>query len=91
MPVKEFTIQHEVGLHARPASKFVQLAASFPCDIKICNLTTDSKLVNAKSVLSVLTLGVNQGHQIRIETNGEKAEEAAEALAQLIADNFGEK
>jgi phosphotransferase system HPr (HPr) family protein len=90
MPVKEFTIQHEVGLHARPASKFVQAAARFPCEIKISNLTTDSKTVNAKSILSVLTLGVNQGHTIRIETQGEKEEEALEALTQLVLNNFGE-
>ena len=90
MPSKEFEINNEVGLHARPAAKFVQLAASFPCDIKVTNLTKDSKTVNAKSVLSVLTLGVNQGHTIQIETQGEQAQEALDALENLINENFGE-
>jgi phosphotransferase system HPr (HPr) family protein len=90
MPVAEVVVMHSVGLHARPAAEFVKLAASFPCEIKVCNLTADSKFVNAKSILSVLTLGVQQAHRVRIETSGERDEEALQALITLIESNFGE-
>ena len=89
MPVKELIIENEVGLHARPASKFIQVAAAYPCDINICNLTTASKTVNAKSILSVLTLGIDKGHTIRLETNGDQAQEALNALEELVLHNFG--
>ncbi len=90
MPKTEIAVTHEVGLHARPASTFVKLAASFPCDISVRNVTEDGAPVNAKSILSVLTLGVNRGHAIEIETSGEQADEALAALVQLVKDNFGE-
>jgi phosphotransferase system HPr (HPr) family protein len=90
MPSLNIKIDHEVGLHARPAAEFVKLASSFPCDIQVKNNTTDSKSVNAKSILGVLTLGVNQGHTIILNAEGEQAEEALEALEELIQSNFGE-
>ena len=86
----EITVTHPVGLHARPAAEFVKLATKFPCDIKICNITAAGKTVNAKSILSVLTLGVQQGHVVHIETNGEREDEALQALRDLIQSNFGE-
>ena len=90
MPNLKLKIEHEVGLHARPAAEFVKLASSFPCDIQIKNDSTESKFVNAKSILGVLTLGVNQGHTILLNAEGEQAEKALEALEQLIQSNFGE-
>jgi phosphotransferase system HPr (HPr) family protein len=90
MPSLNIKIDHEVGLHARPAAEFVKLASSFPCDIQVKNNTTDSKSLNAKSILGVLTLGVNQGHTIILNAEGEQAEEALEALEELIQSNFGE-
>jgi phosphotransferase system HPr (HPr) family protein len=84
------TVNHPVGLHARPAAEFVKLAAKYPCEIKIRNLTTEGKLVNAKSILSVLTLGIQQGHQVYLECNGEQADEALQALQDLVSSNFGE-
>ncbi len=90
MPSADIYVMHPAGLHARPAAEFVKLAATFPCNIKVRNLTSDNKFVNAKSILSVLTLGVQQGHQISIDTSGEKENEALEALEALINSNFGE-
>jgi phosphotransferase system HPr (HPr) family protein len=90
LPKAEIVVQHEVGLHARPAAAFVRLAASFPCQVTVCNLTAGSPVVNAKSILGVLTLGVNQGHKVSLETAGEQADEALAALVQLIETNFGE-
>ena len=90
MPNLSIKIDHEVGLHARPAAEFVKLASSYPCDIQLKNSTTDTEYVNAKSILSVLTLGVNQGHTIILNAEGEQAEEALGALEVLIESNFGE-
>jgi phosphotransferase system HPr (HPr) family protein len=86
----DILVTHPVGLHARPAAEFVKTAGKFPCNITVSNLTTAGKTVNAKSILSVLTLGVQQGHTIRIETDGENEVEAMVALQELIASNFGE-
>ena len=90
MPCIELTVTHSVGLHARPAAEFVKMAARYPCEIQVRNVTTDGSFVNAKSILSVLTLGVNQGHLIEIKTDGENDSEALENLAELINSNFGE-
>ena len=86
----DITVAHPVGLHARPAADFVKLATKYPCEIKISNLTAAGKTVNAKSILSVLTLGVQKDHVVHIETNGEREEEALQALRDLIQSNFGE-
>lgn len=90
MPSIEINVMHSVGLHARPASQFVQLAMKFPCEIMLSNLTSGSEPVNAKSILGVLSLGVNQGNKIRIDANGESSEDAIESLTSLVNDNFGE-
>jgi phosphocarrier protein HPr len=90
MPSVEVAVKHKVGLHARPAALFVKQAAKFPCKISVSNLSANGKGVNAKSILSVLGLGVQQGHVVRIEAEGEQAETALQALEKLINDNFGE-
>ena len=51
------TVNHSVGLHARPAAQFVQSASKFESEITVANITKESDPVNAKSILSVLTLG----------------------------------
>ncbi len=81
------TVTHEVGLHARPASMFVQTAAKFSSDIEV---THGETTVNAKSILGVLTLGAHKDAEIIIKAEGEDAEDALQALEQLVLDNFGE-
>jgi phosphotransferase system HPr (HPr) family protein len=90
MPVTEVTVHHPVGLHARPAALFVQTAATFACDVRVFNLTSGSAPGDAKSILSVLTLGVSKGHTIRIEADGPGADEALAAMRRLVEGNFGE-
>lgn len=80
-------VRHDVGLHARPAALFVKTAAKFPCTIHV---TKGDKTVNAKSIISVLSLGVGQDTEITLQAEGERAEEALQALTQLIESNFGE-
>jgi phosphotransferase system HPr (HPr) family protein len=84
------TVNHPVGLHARPAARFVQTSASFKSKITISNVTKGSTPVDAKSILMVLTLGVHQGYEIEIEADGEDETQALEALKALVEDNFGE-
>ena len=90
MESRNIVVKHEVGLHARPAAKFVELASQFPCQIEVCNVTRNGKKVNAKSMLMVLSLAVSSGHEIEITTTGEQDAEALQALVDLIENNFGD-
>ncbi|MBU0702962.1 MAG: HPr family phosphocarrier protein [Chloroflexi bacterium] len=88
MPETTITIRHQVGLHARPAASFVQTARQFESDIQVIH---GEREANGKSILKVLTLGVNQGAVITIRAEGEDAEAALAALERLIESNFGEE
>ncbi len=81
------TICNELGMHARAATKFVQLAGKFPCKVTI---EKDGQEVNGKSIMGVLMLVAAMGSQIVIKGTGDQADEATEALAQLVRDRFGE-
>lgn len=87
----KLTVIHEVGLHARPAAIFVQTASNFQSEIQVTNLTTNKGPVNAKSVLMVLTLGVEKDFEIEVTASGTDEQEALDTLSQLIKDNFGEE
>jgi phosphocarrier protein len=88
MPEVTLTVRNKVGLHARPAALFVQAAQKFNCDLKVTHGERDG---NAKSILSVLSLGIDQNAVITIQADGENADQALEALKALIENNFGEK
>ena len=88
MPEINVTITHEVGLHARPASMFVQTAAKYSSDIEV---THGETTVNAKSILAVLTLGAHKDAEITIKAEGDDAAEALSALEELVLNNFGEQ
>ncbi len=84
------SVTHKVGLHARPASMFVKMANKFSSRITVRNATTGEAPVDAKSIISVLTLGVLQNHQIAIVADGPDEEAAIQSLSDLIVNNFGE-
>ena len=88
MPEITLTVRNKVGLHARPAALFVQTAKQFNCDVKV---THGEREGNAKSILGVLALGVDQGGVITIRAEGEGAHQVLAALEALVEDNFGEK
>jgi phosphotransferase system HPr (HPr) family protein len=88
MPENILTVRHKVGLHARPAAQFVQTAKKYKSDIRVLH---NERTANAKSILTVLTLGANQGALITIQAEGEDADEALAALTALVKDNFGEE
>lgn len=74
------------GLHARPAAIFVQNAKGFQCQIM---LSKNEKKVNAKSILSVLTLGAEQGEQVVLHADGADAQTAVDKLAALLEGDLG--
>jgi phosphotransferase system HPr (HPr) family protein len=76
-----------VGLHARPASLFVQTAKRYQSDVRV---TCKERPANAKSILSVLGLGAGTGAELIIHADGDDADEALAALQSLIGSNFGE-
>jgi phosphocarrier protein HPr len=85
--VGKFTIVNALGLHARAATKLVQLATRFPCDVQ---LARDDQTANAKSVMGVLLLCGSRGTVIEVSATGDRAEECVTAIGTLIADKFGE-
>ena len=81
------TIVNRLGLHARASAKLTKLAGSFPCDIFI---SRGERRVNAKRIMGVMMLAAGIGSDITIEADGDRAQEAMDALLALIADKFGE-
>jgi phosphocarrier protein len=81
------TISNKLGLHARASAKLTKLAGGFPCDIWI---TRGERRVNAKSIMGVMMLAAGVGTEILLETDGEREQEAMQALLALISDKFGE-
>jgi phosphotransferase system HPr (HPr) family protein len=85
----EIAVEHEHGLHLRPAADFVRLAARYRSRVEVVNLTRGGgRRANARSLLEVTALGVNRGHVVRITASGEDAGDAVEALAALIRSGF---
>ncbi|MPM16515.1 HPr-like protein Crh [bioreactor metagenome] len=80
-------LQNQVGLHARPATYFIQKANDFKSSVWI---EKDERRVNAKSLLGVLSLGVSRGDTITIIADGEDQDEAVADLVALINGNFDE-
>ncbi|HWB42626.1 MAG TPA: HPr family phosphocarrier protein [Gemmatimonadales bacterium] len=84
---REATIVNQEGLHARPAAKIVRLASSFSSDIE---LFKDGLAVNGKSIMGVMMLAAECGSSIMVRADGPDAEQAVEAITQLVAGGFGE-
>lgn len=87
MQREEITIRNAVGLHARPASLFVQTSNKFSSEIVI---EYDKKSANAKSILQVLSLGVQKGGRISLKITGADEVLALNTLKGLVDNNFGE-
>lgn len=90
MPERTVTLHNETGLHARPARVFARAAKKFDADVTVVKHNGDAEPVNAKSVLSVLTLDCHQGDEIVIVADGDDADEALDQLEELINDGLGE-
>lgn len=81
-------LTNRLGLHARPAAQFVQTAAKFSSKV---TLTGNNKTVDAKSVLSVMTMGLTGGMEVTLIVEGEDEAACIAALSELIESQFGEE
>ena len=84
---KNTTISNKLGLHARASAKLTKLAGTFPCEVF---MSRGERRVNAKSIMGVMMLAAGIGTEVTLETDGEREQEAMDALLALIADKFGE-
>ena len=82
-----YTIVNDLGLHARAATKLVQLASKYPCDVQ---LSHQGQSANAKSVMGVLLLCGSKGTVVEVTASGAQANECVRAIGELIASRFGE-
>ena len=84
---KSISISNKLGMHARASAKLTKLASSFPCEVWA---TKGERRVNAKSIMGVMMLAAGIGSMIEIDTEGEREQEAMDAILALINDKFGE-
>lgn len=87
MYVSNVELKNEAGLHARPASLFVKEAVKYESDI---NVLKNNIRCNAKSIMSILSMGAGKGDNITIMAEGKDEKQAVEALKVLVDSNFGE-
>ena len=88
MVEKKILIKNKLGLHARAAVKFVNMANRYSADVKVIK---DNTVIDGKSILGILTLAATQGTPILLRIIGQDEQDAFEALAALINEKFGEK
>jgi phosphocarrier protein len=81
------TIINKLGLHARAASKFVATTSAFGCNIKV---GFNNKVVDGKSIMSVMMLAAGKGSDLQLSFDGDDEERASAAVIELIANRFGE-
>jgi phosphocarrier protein HPr len=82
------TVVNRLGLHARPAMTFVDLAMTFPCQVKVRKGDTE---VDGKSIMQMMMLAASKGTQLQVTAEGEQAEKACTALKALVDGGFEEE
>ena len=85
---KQIMIVNKLGMHARPASLFVQTASRFVADVKV---KKDKQVIDGKSILGLLMLAASQGSYLTVWASGPDAMEAVDAIERLILGKFGEE
>jgi len=85
---REFTIQNKLGIHARPAAQFVKTANKFASEIRV---EKDGEEVDGKSIMGLMMLAAGHGSVIQVAAEGEDAESALDAIADLIERRFEEE
>lgn len=83
MVEKNVVVTNETGLHARPAAALVQFVKAMPGEVE---LVKEGKVANAKSIFSVMSLGISKGTEINVRVNGENEEENLDKIVQFIED-----
>lgn len=88
---KEFTVENKLGLHARPASLFVQTGSKFRCSVKVIKDAGGEKVaVNGKSVMGLMLLAAACGERLTLSLDGPDEKDALEAYERLFKNKFGE-
>jgi len=87
VPEQQVLIQNKLGLHARASASFAVTAGAFACDVV---LKKDDIEVNGKSIMGIMMLAAGKGTMLNIRTDGPDADEALEALVELVKNRFGE-
>lgn len=85
---KQLPITHKYGLHARASTLFVETAQKFQSEVFLSRVDSDEGEVDGKSVLGIMTLGIEMGHEIMLRIVGDDAEKALVALEELVRANF---
>ena len=85
---QEIIIKNKLGLHARPAALFVQIANKFDCDISV---RKGRQKVNGKSIMGIMMLAAGRGEKIHIKTSGDDAQRAMAELEQLLSGDLDKK
>ncbi|MDP7638335.1 MAG: HPr family phosphocarrier protein [Candidatus Hydrogenedentes bacterium] len=85
---EEMAIVNSLGMHLRPAQQLVQVVLKFSCDV---NISKDGHQVNAKSIMGLLTLAAACGTRLKIVCRGDDAQEAIDAVRELVESGFGEE
>ena len=88
---KDIVVSNKLGLHARPAMQFVDVANQFKSDIKVLKFGEEPGEADGKSVMQMIILAATEGTKMRIDADGDDAEAAVKALAELFASKFGEE
>ena len=88
---KEVVIRNKLGLHARPAMQFVDVANQFSSEVKVLTMGEEPGEADGKSVMQMIILAAVEGTPMRITAEGEDAEKAVAELAALVDDKFGEE
>jgi phosphocarrier protein HPr len=88
---REVIIRNKLGLHARPAMQFVDIANQFKSDVRVHKGGEEPVDADGKSVMQMIILAATEGTPLRIEAEGEDAEQAIGKLTELVEDKFGEE
>lgn len=88
---KDIIVKNRLGLHARPAMQFVDLANQFQSDIKVAAMGDEPAEADGKSVMQMIILAAVEGTPLRITADGDDAEDAVQKLAALVDEKFGEE
>ena len=87
METKKVILKNESGLHARPASELAKIASKYQCTI---NLIVNGKIINAKSILNIMSAGIKTSSEIEIQCDGEDEKKALLEIEKTFKNNFGE-
>ena len=88
---RDIVVCNKLGLHARPAMQFVDVANGFGSDVKVTKFGEEPGTADGKSVMQMIILAATEGTPLKIEAAGDDAEEAVRKLAELFESKFGEE